>query len=99
MNLLENNSRNSLELRIWIEISIDTINMWKNIHKTALTKDLTHAIIELGNHFDFIHYSNKLSILQKELIPTISQDHLTKFEFRYSLEMLLPNSYSKAIYD
>lgn len=65
----------------------------------ALTEDPTDVGTEFGNYSNFVYYFNKLFAFQEELIPIISQDHLTESESSHIFEVLLPNSDSKAICD
>lgn len=99
INLLKSNSRKSPELRIRSGFSTNITNIWKNINKMVLMKDITDANIELSNYSNFVYYSNKLPIFQKKLKPIISQSYLAKSESSHILEIILPNSDFKAVYD
>lgn len=67
LNLLKNNSTNSLKLGIKTRVSLCITDMWKNIYKTALTEDRMDADIKFGNHFDFIHNSNKILCILRRI--------------------------------
>lgn len=71
LNLLDNSFTNSLELDVRTGIFIDTINIWKNLYKTALTEDPTDVDIKVSNQFDIVHHFDKLPVCQDILIPII----------------------------
>ena len=99
LNLLDSSSANSLELGVRTGISTDTTNIWKNLHRTALTEDSTDVNVKVGNHPNIIHNSDKSPASREALIFTISKGHIPKSEMAHFLEMLSPNSNSKAVCD
>lgn len=98
MNLLGTNSENDYKFRVSIRISIVTTDMWKSIHKTALTRDQIKIGNEPNNHPDF-YFSNATTKLLEELIPEVIADLIPKSANPCTLNILPLNSDSKTVYD
>lgn len=76
LNLLDNSSINSLELKVKTRISTNTINMWKNPYRIVLTEDPIDVDIKVGNQSDIVYHSDKLAIFQDALISIICSLYL-----------------------
>lgn len=74
------------------EISTATTNIWKSIHKTALTGEQAREDNELDNHPDFAHPYIALTRLSEQLISTISIGLISEVVTSHSLNILPPNS-------
>ncbi len=98
LNLLDTDSENGRKLGASIGISIATTDMWKSIHKTALTGEQTEIDSEPDNHPD-IHLSYATTGLPGELVPEVMADLTSKPTNPRTLDTLPLNSDSRAVCD
>lgn len=66
--------------------------MWKNIHKTALTREKVGENNELNNHPDFAYLYNAATGLQKYLIQIIITGLVLEAITSHFLDILPPDS-------
>lgn len=99
LNLLDTSFRNSPILGISIGISANITDMWKNIYKTALTREQMEGNNKLSNPPGNARISGEADILPRQLIPIMSRDILPKPGSSYSLDLLPPDSDSKTVYN
>lgn len=92
LNLLDTSSMNNLILGVNTGISINIMDMWKNIHKMTFTKEQTEKNNELSNPPGNDQISGEAEVLPGQLIPSISRKFFLEPRFSYYLDLLLPDS-------
>lgn len=92
LNLLDSGLTNSLKFSVISGISVNIINIQKNIYKTAIIRDYIDKKIEFDNHTNSVCHFDKPTTLQNKLIPIISKSHLLKSKSHHILKDLLLNT-------
>ncbi len=98
LNLLGTDSENGRKLGVNVGISTTTTNMWKGIHKTALTGEETEIDNKLDNYPE-IHLSNTTIGLPEELVSEVMAYLTPKPANSRTLDILPPNNDFRAVCD
>lgn len=97
LNLLDTSSMNNLILGVNTGISINIMDMWKNIHKMTFTNEQTEKNNKLSNPPGNNQISGEAEVLPGQLILIISRKIFLEPGFSYYLDLLLADSDFKTV--